>query len=130
MSVAHATSARKLLSPKSLVVDPLAQARIAQRGFQVATLAALGWFALGLESILRPNPMDLRDSLFHIPWIFIIVTFWFIHRVQGASAVRWERGTFLVLIASMLAVTLGSSGLLLVRPACNRSRSLGACSCG
>jgi hypothetical protein len=111
MSLAHAASTGKLSSSQSICLDRSAQALSARRGFQVGTVAAICWFVFGLESIIRPNPLDLRDSLFHIPWILTIVTFWFVHRVQSASAVQSERGTFLALIVSMIAVSMGSIGI-------------------
>lgn len=99
-----------------LTDDSAEHAFLARRGCRFGVLAAVCWIALGVDSIVRPYQVNLRDGLLLIPWVFTAITFWYVHLVQRSAAGRVERtGHVLVQIASVL-VFFGNVGLVTDQP--------------
>jgi hypothetical protein len=84
----------------------------AAAGFRAAVFAAVCWVALGLDSIVRPEPQDYRDVLWLVPFLATMSAFRHLHGVQAAAARRSERYSFYtVMVASALALT-GMAGII------------------
>jgi hypothetical protein len=77
------------------------------------TAAGLAWLALGVESIVRPDPRDYRDIAFLVPWCLTLAGVIALERLQRARLGRVGRIGFVGLVVAMLAVIAGSVALML-----------------
>jgi hypothetical protein len=67
----------------------------------ITTLAGSAWFALGLESIVRPEQHNYRDYVMAVPFVLTLMTIVGIHHVQRPHGGRLERWGYVVVASSM-----------------------------
>lgn len=79
----------------------------------LAAAAGVAWFALGTESILRPDPAAYRDVAFLVPWVLTLGTLVALHRLQRHALGRVGRASFGLLVVSMSAVVVLTAPALL-----------------
>jgi hypothetical protein len=84
---------------------------IARQGATIGLIGAAVWFAFGLESILRPQQWNARDTIWFVPFAFTALTFIYLHRVQQHLRSAIERYAFYALMLGSALVALGNVGL-------------------
>ena len=89
---------------------------IARAGYQLATICAALWIALGLDSILRPVEDDRRDAFCLVPIAFTAAVICILHLLHRAPARRLESISFRVLAVSTVLIFGGNIGLLTNTP--------------
>lgn len=85
---------------------------LAAAGATLATAGAVGWFALGADSLVRPGAEHYRDALFVLPFILYAVTLACIHQLQRHRSGSLERWAFRVVIVTV--VLIGAANVALV----------------
>lgn len=88
----------------------------ARHGATIGFIGAAVWFLFGLESILRPDQWNARDTIWFVPFAFTVLTFIYMHRVQQPARNAVERYTFYALMIGSALVALGNTGLTLNNP--------------
>ncbi|AZG46441.1 hypothetical protein [Gordonia insulae] len=78
----------------------------------LAALAGCAWLLLGVESIVRPEPMSYRDVAFVIPWLLTLATVVALHRGQRARGDAAERLGYLGVAATMVVIAVGGPALV------------------
>lgn len=73
--------------------------------------AAAGWFALGIDSIVRSEPEGYRDVAMLAPWALSAATYALVHQRQRGRGGRAERWGFALVVAGMLAGAIGMVGV-------------------
>ncbi|TKK85660.1 hypothetical protein FDA94_25055 [Herbidospora galbida] len=82
--------------------------------FAVAgAVSALGWFGLGAESIVRPEPADFRDALVLVPWTLLTVTLLGVHLAQRDRTGRVGVAGLGLIVAGAAVAIAGNVGLVL-----------------
>ncbi|GLX94479.1 hypothetical protein [Herbidospora sp. NBRC 101105] len=82
--------------------------------FAVAGAAsALGWFGLGAESVVRPEPADFRDALVLVPWTLLTVTLLGVHMAQRDRTGRGGLAGLALIVAGAAVAITGNVGLVL-----------------
>ncbi|WP_062429616.1 hypothetical protein [Herbidospora daliensis] len=82
--------------------------------FTVAgAVSALGWFGLGIESIVRPAPADFRDALVLVPWALLTVTLLGVHLAQRDRSGRAGLAGLGLIVAGAAIALTGNVGLVL-----------------
>ena len=84
----------------------------AAAGFRAAVFAAICWIALGVDSILRPEPANYRDTLWIVPFLATISAFWHAHSVQAAGRRRSERYAFYAVMFASALVLVGMAVII------------------
>lgn len=90
-------------------------ALLAATGSRLAWWAAVSWFALGVESILRPVQANYRDLIWMLPFTLTALAFIYVHYVQRSDSLAERIGFYSVMIASTLVFS-GNIGLLTDQP--------------
>jgi hypothetical protein len=90
---------------------------VLQRGSRTASVAALCWIALGLDSILRPAQINARDTWWMLPFLLTTGAFWLVHSVQASRTDWLERAAFYTLMIASALVFAGSIGIQAEQPA-------------
>ena len=82
-------------------------ARTAATGAVLAALAGAAWFALGIESIVRPDPRDFRNIAFVMPWALTLMAIVTLHRMQRHRGDRLELHGYRAVVVTMIVAGLG-----------------------
>ena len=69
----------------------------------LTALAGTAWLALGLESIIRPEQHNYRDTVMNVPWLLTLAVVFGIHQRQRHRNGRLERWGFVGVVVSMIA---------------------------
>jgi len=88
------------------------KATLARRGALFGALAAAGWIAIGVDSIVGADVAHYRDAVWTIPWILTYLMFLHLHLIQRDRT--GERGdkVFKVLTVGMALTWAGSLGIV------------------
>jgi hypothetical protein len=85
---------------------------ILQLGYWSGLAAFVTWFAMGVESVLRPFQDNRRELFWPLPFLLTVVAFICMHLVQRRRSRTEQIGFVIVMIASALML-VGNIGLQL-----------------
>lgn len=88
------------------------KARLARRGAVLGALAAAGWIAIGIDSIVGTDVAHYRDAVWTIPWILTYLMFLHLHLVQRSRTGERGETIFKVLTVGMALTWAGSLGIV------------------
>lgn len=86
---------------------------IAGTGAMLATAGAVGWFALGGDSLARPGVQEYRDALFVLPFLLLAGTLACIHHLQRDRAGGLERWAFRIVMVTVVLIAAANVTLVL-----------------
>jgi uncharacterized membrane protein YgdD (TMEM256/DUF423 family) len=81
-------------------------------GFRSGLLGALAWFAMGVESVLRPFQDNRRETFWPVPFVFTIIALICVHLAQRGRS-RTERLGFATVMVASALMLVGNIGLQL-----------------
>jgi len=88
------------------------QMKIGTLGFRCGLVGALAWFAMGVESVLRPFQDNRRETFWPLPFVLTIMALVCVHLIQRGRS-RTERLGFASVMAASALMLVGNIGLQL-----------------
>ena len=81
-------------------------------GFRCGVVGALTWFAMGVESVLRPFQDNRRETFWLLPFVLTMITFVCVHLIQRRRS-RIAGLGFAAIAAASGLILIGNLGLQL-----------------
>ncbi|MBV9939374.1 MAG: hypothetical protein JO150_12780 [Acidobacteriaceae bacterium] len=88
------------------------QMKIGTLGFRCGLVGALAWFAMGVESVLRPFQDNRRETFWPLPFVLTIMALVCVHLIQRGRS-RTERLGFATVVVASALMLVGNIGLQL-----------------
>jgi hypothetical protein len=88
------------------------KAELARRGALLGGLAAVGWIAIGVDSIVGADVAHYRDAVWTIPWVLTYLMFLHLHLVQRSRIGPRGDKVFKILTVGMALTWAGSLGIV------------------
>jgi len=101
--------------PASADVQLEHERKIAALGFRCGLVGAVSWFAMGVESVLRPFQDNRRETFWMLPFVLTMITLVCVHLMQRRRSRMAGWGFAIVMVASGLML-IGNIGLQLNLP--------------